>query len=397
MKLVCTQENFNKAIFITQNCITKNNNLPILSNILIQTNEGRLKLSATNLEIGITCWVGAKIEKEGAITIPAKTLNGFISRLNPQKIELEAKKEVLNINTKEAKTNIKGIDAKEFPIIPSIKEKPILGLRIKDLKAALAQVVIAAASSETRPELTGVYTHISFKPPFQITFAATDSYRLAEKIIKLTNNIKEANNNGDKEEMSFIIPKNTLNQLARILDEENEDIKISIIPNQISFDFNNINLISRLIDAQYPDYKQIVPKNFKAKTTVNTAELINAVKITGIFTEERNNSIKIAFNRQESVLEISAESGSGDSIVKIKAKIEEKAENESGEPEDKNEKGKEAPPLPQYVFNYKYFLDGLNNISEEETVILTNSASSPVVIKGAKDESFTYIIMPIKF
>ncbi len=385
MKLICTQENFNKAIFITQNCITKNNNLPILSNILLQTTEGRLKLSATNLEIGITCRIGAKIEKEGMVTVPAKTLNGFISKLKPQKIELDAKQDVLNINTKEARTNIKGASAKDFPIIPTITEKPILSLRVADFRAAISQVIMAAASSETRPELTGIYTHISFRSPHKLILAATDSYRLAEKTIKLANNIKEGENNSEKEDLIFIIPKNTLNQLVRILDDESEDIKISVIPSQIAFDFNNTNLVSRLIDAQYPDYKQIIPKTFKLKAIVNTAELINAVKITSIFTEERNSSIKVAFNKKDFVLEISAESGSGDSVAMVKARIE---ENAGGEKEEEKTK--------QFIFNYKYFLDGLNNISEEETVIEINTSSSPVVLRGVKDESFTYIIMPIK-
>lgn len=385
MKLICTQENFNKAIFITQNCITKNNNLPILSNILLQTFEGRLKLSATNLEIGITCWIGAKIEKEGVVTVPAKTLSGFISKLKPQKIELDTKQDILSINTKEAKTNIKGVSAKDFPIIPVITEKPILSLRVADFKAALSQVILAAASSETRPELTGIYTHISFKAPHRLTLAATDSYRLAEKTIKLTNNIKEGEGNNEKEDLVFIIPKNTLNQLVRILDDESEDIKISVIPSQIAFDFNNTNLVSRLIDAQYPDYKQIIPKSFKLKAIVNTAELINAVKITSIFTEERNSSIKVVFNTKESILEISAESGSGDSVATVRTRIE---ENANGEKEEEKTK--------QFIFNYKYFLDGLNNISEEETVIEINTSSSPVVLRGVKDESFTYIIMPIK-
>lgn len=376
MKLICTQENFNKAIFTTQGCITKNINLPILGNILLQTNEGRLKLSATNLEIGITCLIGAKIEKEGTITIPAKTLSSFVSKIKPQKIELETKNDILNIKSKEAKTNIKGVDAKDFPIIPNINEKPILNLKVKDLKLALSQVISAAASSETRPELTGIYTKISFKNPQQLTFAATDSYRLAEKVINLSGGVKDTEGFADKEELSFIIPKNTLNQLVRILDEESDDIKISVIPSQISFDYNNTNLISRLIDGQYPDYKQIIPQGFKTKAVVNTSELMNAIKIASIFTEERSSTIKVSLNVKDSVLDISAESGSGDSFAQVKAKIEGQSE--------------------QVVFNYKYFLDGLDNILKENTVMEINSSTAPVVLKGVGDDSYTYIIMPIK-
>lgn len=394
MKLVCTQENFNKAIFITQSCITKNINLPILSNILLQAVDGRFKLSATNLEIGINCWVGAKIEKEGTITVPAKTLSGFVSKLKPQKMELEVKNNSLDIITKEAKTDIKGMDAKDFPIIPIIKEKPILSLKISDFKAAISQVINAAAASETRPELTGIYTIISFKNK-EVVMAATDSYRLAEKTIKF-NNKKETTSPDDKEEMSFIIPKNTLTQLSRILGEEEGDIEISVAPSQISFDFNQTNVISRLIDGQYPDYKQIIPSEFRIKTTVNTKELINAVKIASIFTEERNSSFKLSLNHKESTIDISAESGSGNSISSVKAKIEEK-KPETGADEGETKELKEDK-TGQIIFNYRYFLDGLNNIAEEETTLGFNSFSSskPVIMKGVGDESFLYIIMPIK-
>jgi len=377
MKLLCLQENFNHALIIGEKIISKSINLPILSNILLETDQGRLKISSTNLEIGITSWIGAKIEKEGALAVPVKPLSSFIASLPNKKINLEINKSVLNIKCGSMEANIKGLSAEDFPLIPQIKEPYFIKIKSQILKNALSQVIPAAAISETRPEITGVFFNFNKTKSDRLILAATDSYRLAEKTVKLknTSDIKEEKQDKKASEKTIIIPRVTVQELIRILPEEGE-VAISLSENQILFNFEATNLVSRLIEGTYPDYKQIIPTTFKTKTIINTNELINSIKIASFFTNTRINSIQLKM-RPKDTLEISSETGDiGSNLSRLAAEIE----------------GKEE----RITFNWRYVLDGLNNITTEKVILETNGPNSPSLLRPADGEDYIYIIMPIK-
>ncbi len=368
MKLICTQENLIKALNIAEKIVSRNINLPILNNILLETDNGQLKLSSTNLEIGLNYWMRGKIEKEGSLSVPAKIITNFVNNLPKKNIELNVKDNVLDLKCENYKAKIKGISAKEFPIIPEIKEEPIISLETKEFKNAASRIISTTAVSETRPEITGVFMEIKTD---KLTLASTDSYRLAEKIIQLEKPVQELT--------SIIIPKTTINEIIYIIGENQGKLKIAISQNQILFNFDNINLISRLIDGQYPDYRQIIPTSFKIKALVNINELKNAVKIAGLFTNAQVSGIKLKLNQSANEIKVSAESGEiGASNSQIEAKIE-------GEPVE-----------VEVVFNYKYILDALNNMFTDQIILEINDAFSPVLLKPNNDEKYLYVIMPIK-
>jgi DNA polymerase-3 subunit beta len=377
MKLSCLQKNLNRGITIVEKAISRNTTLPILSNILFETDRGRLKLSATDLEIGINCWVGAKIEKPGRITIPAQILSGFVNSLPNKKINLSVQGNNVNLRCENFKVLIKGLPAKDFPLIPKIKEKPLLALPVPAIQRALTQVISAAASTQTRPEISGVL--LVFEDD-EVRFVATDSYRLAEK--KIRNKQKISNPNP----IEMIIPARTIQELIRIFTDQEGDVKIALSENQVLFNFGNINIISRLIEGQYPDYQQIIPSQFKSRAVIETREVVNAIKIASLFAS-KTDEIKIKFKkakRGKDVLEIKAESGEiGSNISQVPAKIE----------------GKNV----EISFNYHYLLDGFNHILTDMVSFEVNEDKTPAVLKPftekgkrAKDKDYLYLIMPIK-
>ena len=350
------------------------------------TENNRLRISSTNLEIGINCWVPGKIEKDGSITVPAKLLSGFIGNLPNKKIELKTKDSQLYLGCENFKAVLRGIDAKDFPIIPKIKNSPLIKIKSEVLKTALAQVAEMAAISEVRPEISGVFVKIEKD---LIKFAATDSFRLAEKIIyqnKLVSaraGLVSAKDGLESLNHSLIIPQRTILELVRILGEkdllgakEDQEVEVILGGNQILFDLGYSQVVSRLIEGQYPDYQQIIPKNLEIQATLNRNELINGIKIASLFSGKVNN-IKLSIQPKKSLIEISAkDTDIGENKSQLNAKIE----------------GKEV----EITFNYRYLLDGLNNIFSDKVILGLNSASNPVVIKPVGDTSYTYLVMPIK-
>jgi DNA polymerase-3 subunit beta len=366
MKLICTQENLIKALNVAEKIVGRNVNLPILNNILLETDDGQLKLSSTNLEIGLNYWTRGKIEKEGSLTVPAKIITNFVMNLPKKNIEMEVENETLSLKCENYKAKIKGMSAQEFPIIPKIKEEPLVILLAEEFKSAASRVISSTAISETRPEITGVFMKIEKD---NLTLAATDSYRLAEKKIKLQKPVQES--------VLMIIPRTTMNELIYIIGENQGELKISISQNQILFNFNNINLVSRLIDGQYPDYQQIIPSSFKIKAIIKTAELKNAVKIAGFFTSTQVSGIKVKLDPPTNKIKVSAETGE---IGASNSEVEAKIEGDSVE----------------IIFNYKYILDALNNMLTDQVVLEMNDSSSPVLLKPEGNKNYLYLIMPIK-
>ncbi len=382
MELTCTQENLNKALSVIGRVVNKNTTLPILDNVLIETEKGRLKLSSTNLEMGVNCWIGGKIIKEGKVTIPTRLFSSFISGLPNQNIEIRQVGESLKLSCGSYRTEIKGLSAEEFPLIPEIKAESIVEVKNSLIKEALVQVLSSVSLSESRPEITGVFMDFSQLDKKKLVLAATDSYRLAERSIDLDGtkiNKEWLNLLGEKK--SLIVPRNTAQELSRILDNSDGELKIVLSENQILFDCDGVNLISRLIEGQYPDYQQIIPTTFKNEAIVDNNELQKAIKISSLFSDLKTNSVFLKVDEKSKTVEIKAETGEvGKSSSKIAAQI----------------KGEKV----EIVFNHRYLVDGLNSVNAEGVSLKMNDSSSPVILSAADGKEgkkdFLYLIMPIR-
>jgi DNA polymerase-3 subunit beta len=268
MYIICLQENLKQALNITEKIIGRNLTLPILNNLLLFAENNKLKISSTNLEIGINSWVTGKIQKSGSITIPAKLIGDFINNLPNGKIELRVKNKQLEIKCKKFKAILKGLPADDFPIIPKIKDNPLIKIKGSILKNGFSQVVEMAALSESRPEISGIYMRFDKN---LIKLAATDSFRLAEKNIEINSNSKELKG------QIVIIPQRTIQEVIRILGEEEMGVGITLSGNQILFNLGNTQIVSRLIEGQYPNYQQIIPNSFQTQVIINREELINNI------------------------------------------------------------------------------------------------------------------------
>ena len=377
MKFSCVQENLNKGLLVVSHIATKNTTLPILNNVLVEVKEKEIRLSTTNLEIGINCMVRGKIEKEGSYTFPAKLLSDYINLLPNKKIDIELQEERLGVSCENYKTKLNGQPAADFPLIPRVEKDDAFVCQAESFKRALQQVIFACTISENRPDISGVL--LSFTDD-GLTMAATDSYRLAERKIKFAKK--------GKKELKVIVPARTLNELVRILsthqgvgelteEEDGESLKIYINENQILFLYDNIELVSRVIEGQYPDYQQIIPQNNKTEATVSVAEFVKAVKLGSLFTKTGINDIDLNFKDKE-LLVSSANTQAGEN--KINLNIE-----KSGD--DNN-----------IVVNYRYLLDGLQNIDADEVCFNMIDGSTPCSLrpKGENKDSYLYIIMPIR-
>lgn len=374
MEISSLQENLKQGLFAVSHVAGKNINLPILNNILIRAGGGNIRLIATNLEMGVTSAIRGKIEKEGSFTVDAKTISDYISLLPNKKINLKQKENSLIVESENYKTKILGQSAEEFPLIPEVDKTNYYSANAIEFKEALSQVVFAVSTSESRLELTGVF--FSFIGE-KLTMAATDSYRLAEKTIAVKTN------NG-AEEKKAIIPARTLQELVRILSAEPAgegeagEIKFYLSENQILFSFGSIELVSRLIEGQYPDYKQIIPTNIRTTVSISRTELIRAVKASALFSKTGINDISLDFPAEKNKAVISSASGqTGENTTEFDADV-------SGDDNG-------------VVVNYRYLLDGLNNIAGENVKIEIIDSNTPCILRAAeKNESYLYIIMPIK-
>lgn len=364
MKLSCNQEKLNKSLNIVNKIIGSRGSLPILNNILLSTDKGRLKLASTDLEIGITTWIGAKIDQEGSITIPAKVLTDFVSTNDDEKINLELKETTLELKSEKYQAHIKGIEATEFPLIPEVKSEKLISLPVKLFQEAIRKTLFSCAMDETRPVLTGMYVNVEKDI---LKLASTDSYRLAEATIKLE---KTAGKN-----VSFIIPNRTMSELGRILSVATKTIDVYLEENQILFTLDDTQIISRLIEGNFPDYQQIIPKGYSSHFEISTVELAKIVKMASFFARESANNIKLNFTSGK--LAVSAVSPQlGDNISEIIVQAE-------GENLD-------------IAFNAKFVLDILNVIEEEKVVIDANGKTQATIIKPAKDKKFIYVVMPLR-
>jgi len=384
MKLICTQDNFKKAILNSERVVSRQTTLPILNNILFEAEKGGLKLSATNLEIGVMVKIGAKIEKEGKITIPAKLLGNFINNLPPgENISLEVNDQNLKIKSGSIKSTIKGLSAGDFPLIPNKSVDFQLFLPTLELKSIISKIITSVSFTESRQELTGINLILKEKELF---FASTDSFRLSECRLKL----EEKNINTENYQTliakkgNIIIPAATMVELARIIsNNEDEETKIAIEDGQIFFEINGTTLVSRLINGKYPEYKHILPKDFKTRIVGDKNQIQGAVKMASIFSSVKTSEVAFKIAQEEKKVLIEAKSAEvGENSSELKLDI--------------------TGPSQEVVLNSKYLLDGVNIVSTSKIAILVNSGTTPIALKEINEETgevlddYIYIVMPIK-
>lgn len=365
MEISCTQENLAKGLGIVGRSVGTQSTLPVLNNILIKTDKGRLKLSATDLEVGVHTWVGAKIEKEGAITLPAKILIDYINTNSDKTINLSLKETTVGIRSEHSKANIKGIEASEFPIIPEVKKTQTIEINSSVLANATVKTLVAVALDESRPVLAGIY----FKAKGDtLKMVATDSYRLAEQVVKLDKKIEG--------EASFIIPQKTMAEILRIITDSPNTVIIYPGENQVEFHLGETILVSRLIEGAFPDYEQIMPKVAKTKVLIKASIFANAIKMASLFARESANNIKLKISAPNKISVIAVSPHVGDNISDIEGTVT----------------GDEV----EIAFNAKFIADALGVLKSENIILELASNMSPGVLKAEKDANYLYIIMPLR-
>ena len=373
MKASVSQQHLAHGLSIVSRAVSPRSTLPVLSNILVATDEGRLRLSATNLELGITCWIGARIEDEGSTTVPARTLTDLVSTLPNEQValNLNPRNQTLNVKCGSAVTDIKGIDAQEFPPIPVPDLAEGIQLNVADFKEMIQQVVFAASTDEARPVLTGVLVSVSGA---EISMVATDGFRVSVRKAELATPAARP--------VSAIIPGRALSELARIATDGEQTITMIIPPSrgQVIFHLKDAELVSQLIEGNFPDYKAIFPRSFKTRTIISTSGLLKACKQAEIIAREGTNVARLNLvpggDMKPGKVEISALSEeTGSSEIEVDATIE------------------GATLL--IAFNVRFLREVLEVIKTPNISLETNAATTPGMIRPIGDEHYSHVIMPM--
>jgi len=365
MELTVTQENLNRALSAVGRVASIKTQLPILSNILLRVDNNRLLVAATNLEIATTQYIGAKISKPGAITIPARLMSEFISSLPKELINLKVVNNNLHIKCGNYTSIINGFIADDFPELPTINESSSIqySIKIEDFKHAVSQTIITTSNDSTRQVLTGIYWN-SFNG--QLYLAATDGYRLSERCLVKT-----------KSEVFAIIPTQTLQEVIRNITDESQEIDILFDETQVRFRINDTEIISRLIDGNFPNYRQLVPESFNTTITINKSDFIRITKIAGLFARESGGSVVINADKEKNILSVhSIASQFGENNSEASAKI-----TSDG----------------QITLNSRYLSEALSVIDGDEVIFSFSGKIAPCILKSNDPETdYYHIIMPLK-
>ncbi len=372
MKFSCMQENLAKGLSVVSRAVASRSTLPVLGNILIATDNARLRLSATNLELGITCWIGAKIEEEGSITLPAKTLVDLVNTLPQDHVQmtLTTRTQTVHLQCGRIRSSIKGIDAQEFPAIPPADLDTAIQLNVEDLRDMIGAVIFAAATDEARPILTGVLAKIDGG---NVTLAASDGFRVAERTAHLSTPAPEP--------ITAIIPARALAELGRVINAE-DPVYMHLPPGrgQVIFHHGSVELVSQLIEGSFPAYQNIIPKSYKTRAVVSTDEFRKACKSSDIIAREAAHTTRLKIRPGEELtpgyVTISATAAeTGDNVAEMDAMVE-------GEP-------------VEVAFNVKYLVDVLGIIDTPNVALETSSATSPGVIRPVGRDDYVYVVMPM--
>jgi DNA polymerase-3 subunit beta len=373
MKLSSLQENLNRGLNLVGRAAAARTTLPITNNILLTTDQGRLKLAATNLEMAISCWIGAKVEEEGSITVNARLLSDFIGSLPNDKIEisLSPRSKTLKLKCARFEARISGVDAKDFPPIPKVEGGVSTKVDVGALRQAVDHVAFAAATDESRPVLTGV--NADFEAD-QLTLAAADGFRLAVYNLPLAEHIKQ--------NVQVIIPARTLSELNRLAQDQEDTIsvKVNSEKGQIIFSMKNIELVSQLVQGSFPQYGQLIPQNFNSRAVTDTAQFLRATKTAAIFARDGGGIVRLVMTpgaqKAPGKLTVSARSDEvGDDTGEIDATVQ----------------GDEA----KIAFNGRYLADVLNVLGEQQVALEVTTPSSPGVIRPVGVDNYTHVVMPM--
>jgi DNA polymerase III subunit beta len=377
MKVSCLQENLHKGLQTVSKAVANKTTLPVLNNILISTDGGRLKLTATNLEVGITNWIGCQVEEEGAITVPAKLLVDFVSSLPNEavKMSLDERTRTLHLKCARFEANIKGIAAEEFPIIPEVTEKPVARIPAPLLKEMVGQVAFAASADDSRPQLAGVFVQIEGR---EMMMAAADGFRLSKRTTNLDAPVESV--------LKLIIPARSMVELARVLPdadgEQAEPVSLVLTPgrNQVLFRHENLEVTSRLVEGNYVDINRVIPADWAARTVVNTADLLKAVRMASIFAKDSANIVRVQVepgaDMTPGVATVSANAAEvGDNVSQLDCMVD----GEGG----------------QVALNGKFLIDVLSVIKTSQVALETKTYQSPAVFKPVGEDEFLHVIMPM--
>jgi len=373
MKLSCLQENLDRGLNVVGRAVAVRTTLPITNNVLLATDKSRLKLSATNLEMAISCWIGAKVEEEGAITVPARLLSEFISSLPSEKVDINLSPQTKTLGLKCARfeARISGVDAKDFPPIPRVEGGIATKVEVEALRQAIGQVAFAAATEESRPVLTGVDAEFDGDT---LTLAAADGFRLAVYKLPLAQAVSQ--------KTEVIIPARTLAELNRLMADQEEAVEITVNPEkgQALFRLKDIELVSQLIQGSFPNYSQLIPKKFNTKAVISVADFLRATKTASIFARDGSGIVRLVVapggEMTPGKVTVSARSEEiGDDVGDIDAMVE----------------GEEA----KIAFNGKYLTDVLGVLHEAQVALETTNPSSPGVLRPVGSDNYIHVVMPM--
>ncbi len=362
MKVQVTQENLNRALSSVARVANSRNALPILSNVLLKTTNNRLSLSATNLDIAISHYIGAKVTEEGSITVPARLMQDFVSSLPGGVIDLELLETKLKVTTDQYKSTVNGIVADDFPVMPPIEGGTSWSLSSAVFKRGLQQVIFAASSDESRPVLTGVFIHVT---DGQLYMASTDSYRLAEKNLGANSN-----------DISLLVPASAMQDLLRIIGDDDGEVNITHNDQQVLFQVGDIELLARLVEGVYPPYRKLIPSDFTTQITLKRADFVNVTKVSSLFARESAGSV---------TLEIDGASGTL-SIRSIASQLGENTATANGTAEGSG----------SITLNSRYLLDALNAFSSDDITFGFNGKLEPTLLHDPKTSDYNHIVMPLK-
>jgi DNA polymerase-3 subunit beta len=373
MKVSVLQENLAHGLSIVSRAVSTRSSLPVLSNVLVATDDGRLRLSATNLELGITCWIGAKIQEEGSTTVPARTFTELVTTLTDKQVDmiLNVRTQSLNVHCGTSNTDLKCIDAQEFPPIPVPDLANGIQINVTDLKEMIQQVAFAASTDEARPILTGVLFSIRDN---KITLSAADGFRLSIRQAELSSPVPRP--------VSAVIPARALTELARISADGDQTITMVLPPGrgQVIFHTKNVELVSQLIEGSFPDLEQLIPRRYNTRAVLSTSAFQKACKQAEIFAREGSHIARISVQSggemQPGQVEISGQSEeTGFNQTVIDATIE--GNNQV------------------IAFNVKFLREVLDVIKTPNVALETTGDTNPGLVRPVGEDNFTHVIMPM--
>jgi DNA polymerase III subunit beta len=372
LKVTSLQENLARGLQVAGRAVSTRGSLPILGNVLLRTENGRLKLTATNLEVGINVWVPAKVDDEGAITVPAKLFTDFVNSLppGPAELSLNVRTKTVHLKSGPYEANFKGMDAEEFPIIPVAPEKPTTRLAKSTLRRMIGEVAFVATTDDSRPVLTGVLTTFDGD---KITMAAADPYRLSVRTATLMSKVET--------KLDVIIPARSLLEVQRIIDDSDNPVDIFVTPNgsQVIFHTEEADLVSRVIEGQFPNYRQVIPSG-KAATRIiaQREELLQATRLASLFARDSANMLRFQVDpNAQPPLVISANAAEvGDNTAKVDATVE--------------------GQTTTIAFNSRFVADALSSLTAPEIALELGGPLAPGVVKIVGDDTYLHVVMPLR-